>query len=102
MIIGQHDNGKGSLSPTPAWFAGSLRGFLGGSVEVLHFEGEFVAVVYHVSLPDSYPVSFPIGFISAEKDIVSNVGRLVTTYLGGSAGFEIPNDCGLISQMVRN
>lgn len=93
---------KREFEPNTSMVRGLIEGFLGGSVEVLHFEGEFVAVVYHVSLPDSYPVSFPIGFISAEKDIVSNVGRLVTTYLGGSAGFEIPNDCGLISQMVRN
>ena len=51
---------------------------------VLHFEDKFVVVIYHVSLRDSYPVSFPIGFISAEKDTVSCVGRLVTAYVEGS------------------
>ena len=81
---------------------GLLEGFLGGNIEVLHFEGEFVVVVYHVSLPDSYPVTLPIGFISADKDVVSAVRRLVTAYLEGSSGFERPNDCGLLSRIGRN
>ncbi|ADL54719.1 hypothetical protein Galf_0679 [Gallionella capsiferriformans ES-2] len=81
---------------------GLIEGFFGGSIEVLHFEGEFVVVVYHVSLPDSYPVTFPIGFISADKDVVSAVGRLVTAYVEGSSGFERPNDCGLLSRIGRN
>lgn len=70
------------------------EGFLGGGVEVLLFDGEFVVVVYHLSLPDSYPVSLPIGFISADKDIVSGIGRLVTSYVAGSSSFDQPNDCG--------
>lgn len=81
---------------------GLIEGFHGGSVEVLHFEDEFVVVVYHVSLRDTYPVSFPLGFISAEKDIVSSVGRIVTAYVEGSSGFEHPNDCGLLSRIGRN
>ena len=80
---------------------GLIEGFLGGSVEVLYFEDEFVVVVYHVSLRDSYPVSFPLGFISAEKDVVSSVGRLVKAYIKGTSGFEQPNDCGLISKIGR-
>lgn len=80
---------------------GVIEGFLGGNVEVIYFEGEFVVVVYHVSLPDSYPVSLPIGFISADKKVVSSVGLLVTTYLEGSSGFDRPNDCGLLSRFGR-
>lgn len=78
---------------------GLIEGFLGGSVEVLHFEDEFVVVVYHVSLRDSFPVSFPLGFISAEKDVVSSVGRRVKAYIEGSSGFEQSNDCALISKV---
>lgn len=81
---------------------GLIEGFLGGNVEVMHFEGEFVVVIYHVSLPDSYPVSLPLGFISADEDVVSAVGRLVTGYVEGSSGFERPNDCGLLSRFGRN
>lgn len=93
---------KWEFDPNTDKVHGVIEGFLGGNVEVMHFEGEFVVVVYHVSLPDSYPVSFPIGFISADKDVVSSVGRLVTTYLEGSSGFERPNDCGLLSRFGRN
>ncbi|MBS0371270.1 MAG: hypothetical protein JSS57_18975 [Proteobacteria bacterium] len=93
---------KWEFDPNSDKVYGLIEGFLGGNVEVMHFEGEFVAVVYHVSLPDSYPVSLPIGFISADKDVVSSVGRLVTTYLEGSSAFERPNDCGLLSRFGRN
>ena len=93
---------KWEFDPNSDKVYGLIEGFLGGNVEVMHFEGEFVAVVYHVSLPDSYPVSLPIGFISADKDVVSSVGRLVTTCLEGSSGFERPNDCGLLSRFGRN
>ena len=93
---------KWEFDPNSDKVYGLIEGFLGGNVEVMHFEGEFVAVVYHVSLPDSYPVSLPIGFISADKDVVSSVGRLITTYLEGSSGFDRPNDCGLLSRFGRN
>lgn len=81
---------------------GLIEGFLGGSVEVLHFKDEFVVVIYHVSLRDSYPVSFPVGFISAEKDVVSSVGQLVNAYIDGTSGFEQSNDCGPISKISRS
>ncbi len=93
---------KWEFDPNTDKVHGLIEGFLGGNVEMMHFEGEFVVVVYHVSLRDSYPVSLPIGFISADKDVVSSVGRLVTTYLEGSSGFDRPNDCGLLSRFGRN
>lgn len=92
---------KREFEPNTDKVRGLIEGFLGGSVEVLHFEDEFVVVVYHVSLRDSYPVSFPVGFISAEKDVVSSVGRLMKAYVEGTSGFEQPNDCGLISKIGR-
>lgn len=81
---------------------GLIEGFLGGNIEVMHFDGEFVVVVYHVSLPDSYPVSLPIGFISADRDVVSSVGRLVAAYVNGSSDFDRPNDCGLLTRLGRS
>lgn len=92
---------KREFEPNTSKVRGLIEGFLGGSVEVLHFEGEFVVVVYHVSLRDSYPVSLPVGFISAEKDVVSSVGRILKSYVEGTSGFEHPNDCGLISKIGR-
>jgi hypothetical protein len=90
---------KREFEPNTDRVHGLIEGFLGGDVEVLHFEGEFVVVVYHVSLPDSYPVSLPIGFISADKDVVSAVGQLVTTYVEGTSGFDRPNDCGALTRI---
>lgn len=92
---------KREFEPNTDKVRGLIEGFLGGSVEMLHFEDEFVVVVYHVSLRDSYPVSFPVGFISAEKDVVASIGRLVKAYVEGTSGFEQPNDCGLISKIGR-
>jgi hypothetical protein len=76
-----------------------IEGFLGGSVEVLHFEGEFVVVVYHVSLCDSYPVSFPVGFISAEKDIVLLIDEIIKKYINSAYGSDFKNDLGPLSQL---
>jgi len=81
---------------------GLLEGFLNGNVEVLHFEGEVAVVIYHVSLPDTYPVTLPVGFVTRDKDVVSKIGKLVRTYIDGSAGFDRPNDCGAISEMGRS
>ncbi len=92
---------KREFEPNTDKVRGLIEGFLGGSVEVLLFEGEFAVVVYHVSLRDSYPVSFPVGFISTEIDFVSSIGRLVKACIEGTSGFEQPNDCGLISKIGR-
>ncbi|KEH06822.1 hypothetical protein GY14_32360 [Delftia tsuruhatensis] len=81
---------------------GLLEGFLNGNVEILHFVGEAAVVVYHMSLPDTYPVTLPIGFVTREKDVVSKIGKLVQTYIGGSAGFNRPNDCGAIIEMGQS
>ena len=80
---------------------GLKEGFLGGSVEVLHFEDAFVAVVYHVSLP-AYPVSIPVGFLSADKEVVRSIGRLLGKYLDGSSEASQPNDCGPLAQFGRS
>ena len=92
---------KREFEPHTDMLQGLIEGFLGGSVEVLYFEDVFVAVVYHFSLPDSCAVSFPVGFISAEKNTVSSIGRLLKAYVEGTRGFEQPNNCGLISKIGR-
>ena len=73
---------------------------MGGNVEVLHFEGEFVVVVYHVSLPESYPVTLPVGFVSAEADVVKSIGQRLASYLDGNSSFDRPNDCGPIERLA--
>ncbi|WP_428827028.1 hypothetical protein ACLIKD_02445 [Azonexus sp. IMCC34842] len=93
---------KKELDPYTDKAHGVIEGFLGGNVEILHFDGEFVAVVYHMSLPDTYPVTLPLGFISADKEVVSAIGNLVKSYVQGSSSFDRPNDCGSISRFGRN
>jgi len=92
---------KHELDPYLDAAHGLTEGFLGGNVEVLHFEGELAVVIYHMSLPESFPVSFPIGFVSTDSEMVATIGRLVKKYIEGSSGFECPNDCGLISRFGR-
>lgn len=77
-----------------------LQGFLEGNVEILLLEGELVVVVYHLSLPGSYPVSLPIGFMSKNPKHILSATALVEGYLQGSAGFEKPNDMGAIAKFI--
>lgn len=93
---------KREFEPNTSKVRGLIEGFLGGSVEVLHFEGEFVVVVYHISLNGSYPVSFPIGFISTAVEVVSLIGRKLKLYVDGFSGRENHNDCGPIGEISRH
>jgi len=81
--------------------SGLYEGMLDGNVEIIHLEGELVAVVYHFSKPEALPVSMPIGFISTNKTIVERVGRIARDYVDGSSSFDKPNDCGAISKMAK-
>lgn len=80
---------------------GLKEGFLGGNVELLYFEDSFVAVVYHAALP-TYPVTLPVGFLSADKEVVRSIGRLLGNYLDGRSGVDQPNDCGRLAQFGRS
>lgn len=91
---------KREFEPNTTNVRGLTEGFLGGNVEVLHFEGEFVVVVYHVSLPESYPVTLPVGFVSAEADVVKSIGQRLASYLDGNSSFDRPNDCGPIERLA--
>lgn len=93
---------KQELDPYTDRAHGLIEGFLGGNVEVILFEGELVVVVYHMSLPETYPVTLPVGFISDNQETVAAVGQLVNAYVKGSSGFDRPNDCGLLSRFRRN
>lgn len=105
LPVSRNDNNKSArkwraeFEPGTERLRALVEGFLGGDVEVLHFKGKFVVVVYHISLPQSYPVSLPIGFISTDQAVVSKVGRLVENYVGSSSGFDLPNDCGPLASL---
>lgn len=90
---------KHDLEPYLDQARGLIEGFLDGNVEIMHFEKELVVVVYHMSLPNTYPVTLPLGFISADKEIVSSIGKLVKTYVQGNSGIDRTNDCGFILKL---
>lgn len=85
---------KQELDPYANSVRGLVEGFLGGNVEILLLEGELTVIIYHLSAPDSYPVTVPVGFISTDKHFVSNVGKALNAYVKGSSGLNRPNDCG--------
>lgn len=87
---------KNELEPYLENAHGIIEGFLGGNVEVMLFEEELAVVVYHLSLPDTYPVTMPIGFICKDAKTVNQIRSVVRNYLEGSSGHEKPNDCGQI------
>ena len=93
---------KQELDPYTDRAHGIVEGFLGGNVEVMFLKGELAVVVYHMSLPDMYPVTLPLGFISDDPKTVSIIEKLATTYIQGTSGFERPNDCGLLSRFGKN
>lgn len=81
---------------------GIQEGFLDGNVEILYFEGQLAVVCYHLVLPEQFPVTVPVGFMTTDKDQVNRIGDLVSEYLGGISSFDKPHDCGLISSIVRS
>ena len=86
------------LNSAGKYLHGLREGFLGGDVEIIYLEDEIVVVNYHISKPDTLPVSFPIGFISTEKKVIKAIGGLVKEYVEGQASFDKPNDLGAILQ----
>lgn len=78
---------------------GLVEGFLDGNVEVLILPSYLAVVCYHISWPERLPASFPIGFITTERNCVSLVDKLVKEYVGGMIAFEAPRDLGEIKNI---
>ena len=78
---------------------GLVEGFLDGNVEVLLYPERWAAVSYHVSRPESLPVTLPVGFITADPESVRVITGLVDDYIKSVVGFEDPRDLGLLRQL---
>lgn len=78
---------------------GFVEGFLNGHVEVLLLPERFVVVCYHVSCPEKYPVSIPVGLISTEVEIINRVNNMLRDYIGGFESFGKPRHLGAISKL---
>ena len=79
--------------------SGLVEGFLDGNVEVLLLSGHLAVVSYHVSKPESFPVTFPVGFITADKQKVKLITALVDDYVGGVISFDNPRDLGNVGRL---
>jgi len=87
---------KNEFSDYGRYLHGLVEGFMAGNVEVIVLPNKFVAVCYHISMPEQYDVTLPLGFIATDSEMVSKITKLVQNYIGDVQGFDKPNDLGLI------
>jgi|JTFO01.1.fsa_nt_gb hypothetical protein len=80
---------------------GLVEGFLDGNVEVLLIPDYMAVVCYHVSRPESLPVSLPVGYVTTDKLRVGVVAKLVKDYVDGMVSFEKPRDLGPMANIKR-
>lgn len=78
---------------------GLIEGFLGGSVEVIVLEGTFAVVCYHVSRPETHPVSIPVGFITTDVKLINTISGIAYEYLDGSSSFNKMHNLGLLDKL---
>jgi hypothetical protein len=78
---------------------GLVEGFVDGNVEVLLLSGHMAVVCYHISRPESLPVSLPVGYITTDQKKVEMVAALVQEYVRGIISFENPRDIGPLSKL---
>ncbi len=76
---------------------GIVEGFLLGNVEVMLLPGQFVAVCYHLSRPQTSQVSIPLGFMSTNRATINHVASLLKAYVTGFSSYDNPRDLGKIS-----
>ncbi|MEZ8773593.1 hypothetical protein AB4453_19760 [Vibrio atlanticus] len=78
---------------------GLLEGFLGGSVEVIVLEGTFAVVCYHVSRPETHPVSIPVGFVTTNLKLINAISDIAFDYVDGSSSFNKKHNLGLLDKL---
>ncbi|ROR70448.1 hypothetical protein EDB59_1103 [Vibrio crassostreae] len=78
---------------------GLIEGFLGGSVEVVVLEETFAVVCYHVSRPETHPVSIPVGFITTDLKLISTISNIAQDYLDDSSSFNKRHNLGLLEKL---
>lgn len=76
---------------------GIAEGFLNGDVEILLLPRRLLAVSYHLSCPDKYPVSIPVGFISTDAELINKVHNFFLDYKNGFVSFDRPRHFGAYS-----
>ena len=77
---------------------GLVEGFFNGNVEVIVLPNKIAVVCYHISMPEQYDVTLPLGFVTTDNKMVSTISKLTNDYIGDVQGFDKPNDLGLINK----
>lgn len=80
---------------------GLHEGFLDGNVEIILVENHFVVVCYHISRPESVPVSLPVGFISTDRSVVSKIQNIALEYIEGISSYDNPNVTGPLKDKLN-
>ncbi|MFZ3418640.1 hypothetical protein [Vibrio harveyi] len=93
---GERNHWKNELSSYLDYTNNYVEGLLGGSVETLCIENELAVVVYHINLPDVYPVSVPLGFMTCEPRLVNRISDGVKEYLDEVVDGEYRKNLGTI------
>lgn len=88
---------KNEFSDYSSYLHGLIEGFLDGNVEVIVLPNKFAAVCYHISMPEQYDVTLPLGFVTTDTELVSKITKVAQDYIGGFQGFDKPNDLGIIN-----
>ena len=57
------------------------KGFSDGNIEIILLPKSFVAVNYHLSIPDLLPVTLPIGFVSTNIDTINDVQKQIEDFI---------------------
>ena len=78
---------------------GLIEGFLNGNVEIILIPGQFVAVIYHFSIPKVLPVTFPAGFTSTDLVKIKMVEDVVNEYIDPDQVLDNMNFLGLLSNI---
>lgn len=78
---------------------GLIEGFLGGSVEVIVLDGTFAVVCYHISRPETHPVSIPVGFITTDLKLINRISDIAQDYLESSSSFNKKHNLGLLDKL---
>ncbi len=60
---------------------GYVDGYLDNAVEIVLLENSLIAVTYYLSMPESYRVPVPIGFISTDQGVISTITHSLNGYL---------------------
>lgn len=93
---------KYEFEPYAEQIKGIIEGFLGGNTEILLLEQKIAVVIYHASLPATFPCTVPLGFLTTNPQYIEKIGKVVNRYLNDTANYKDTNDCGAITELAAS